>query len=123
MLPIKSLIDGGVRHCIALIVELMFCVLLSCWLLQANQQLQDVSFEREDAIAAVQKLQSVIQMVQSEMADAQEAADRSVTHLKNIAISCSCMRTGVLCSQMILHKPWCNMTVMRVGIFHCIHDL
>ena len=46
---------------------------------QAKQQLQDVSFEKEDAMAAVQKLQSVIQMVQSEMAAAQEAAERCMT--------------------------------------------
>ena len=48
---------------------------LNVWA-QAKQQLQDVSFEKEDAMAAVQKLQSVIQMVQSEMAAAQEAAER-----------------------------------------------
>lgn len=47
--------------------------------MQAKQQLQDVSFEKEDAMAAVQKLQSVIQMVQSEMAAAQEAAERCMT--------------------------------------------
>ena len=47
------------------------------YLLQAQQQLQDVGFEREDAMAAVEKLHSVIEMVQIEMADAQEAADRS----------------------------------------------
>lgn len=35
-----------------------------------------MSFEKDDAMAAVQKLQSVIQMVQSEMAAAQEAAER-----------------------------------------------
>ena len=52
---------------------------MSLYELQATQQLQDVTFEKEDAMAAVQKLQSVIQMVQSEMADAQEAADRHET--------------------------------------------
>ena len=44
--------------------------------MQAQQQLQDVGFEREDAMAAVEKLHSVINMVQAEMAQAQEAADR-----------------------------------------------
>ena len=44
--------------------------------LQANQQLEDASFEKNDAVAAVQKLQGVIKLVQTEMADAQEAADR-----------------------------------------------
>lgn len=44
--------------------------------MQAQQQLQDVGFEREDAMAAVEKLHSVINMVQAEMAEAQEAADR-----------------------------------------------
>ena len=46
--------------------------------MQAQQQLQDVGFEREDAMAAVEKLHSVINMVQAEMAEAQEAADRLV---------------------------------------------
>ncbi len=46
--------------------------------MQAQQQLQDVGFEKEDAMAAVEKLHSVIEMVQNEMADAQEAADRLV---------------------------------------------
>lgn len=34
-------------------------------------------------MAAVEKLHSVIEMVQAEMADAQEAADRCIAALKN----------------------------------------
>ena len=44
--------------------------------MQAQQQLQDVTFDKDDALQAVEKLHSVIEMVQNEMADAQEAAER-----------------------------------------------
>lgn len=44
--------------------------------LQAQQELQDVTFDKDDAIAAVQKLRSVIEVVQADVADAQQAADR-----------------------------------------------
>ncbi|KAL3151027.1 hypothetical protein ABBQ38_012898 [Trebouxia sp. C0009 RCD-2024] len=49
---------------------------------KANQQLEDASFEKNDAVAAVQKLQGVIKLVQTEMADAQEAADRARNDLE-----------------------------------------
>ena len=44
--------------------------------MQAQQELKDVTFEKEDAMAAMGKLRSVIQTVQTDMADAQQAADR-----------------------------------------------
>ena len=44
--------------------------------LQAQAELKDVTFEKEDAMAAMAKLRSVIQTVQVDMAEAQEAADR-----------------------------------------------
>lgn len=52
--------------------------------MQAQQELEDVSFEKDDAMAAMEKLRSVIQIVQVDMADAQEAADRYTT----IRLSC-----------------------------------
>lgn len=47
--------------------------------MQAHEELKDVTFEKEDAMAAMAKLRSVIQSVQVDMAEAQEAADRYVT--------------------------------------------
>lgn len=55
--------------------------------LQAQQELKDVTFEKEDAMAAMGKLRSVIQTVQTDMADAQQAADRYVG-LQSLSTCC-----------------------------------